>query len=273
MTANIIRGLLNDPGWRKGIDYIPGGRDVAKEVADTYYSNNRAVERFEGVKAYADFRELFEEESVDAIKIMTPDHLQGIIALQAMKKGIHVATHKPLSNKMYEIKKVIETARQTKAATYFMPWGSTRSIAQIMKWINEGVIGTLKEVHNWSNRPVWPQYLEKPTETHPIPEGFDSDLWLGPEAYRPYSPDYTHTVFRGWYDFGAGAIADMGHYSLWAVFDALDLDAPVSSEAFGSHACKIQDFSSILIKNDYSYPLASTMRFTFAAKGNRPAID
>jgi hypothetical protein len=80
-------------------------------------------------------------------------------------------------------------------------------------------------------------------------------------------------VFRGWYDFGAGAIADMGHYSLWAVFDALDLDAPICADAFGSHACKIQNFSSITIKNDFSYPLASTMRFTFSAKGNRPAID
>jgi hypothetical protein len=76
-------------------------------------------------------------------------------------------------------------------------------------------------VHNWTNRPVWPQYPELPTDKPPVPEGFDWDLWLGPEAERAYHPNYTHMVLRGWYDFGGGAMADMGHYSLWTVFEAL----------------------------------------------------
>ena len=273
MVAGTIRGILNDPGWREGIDYVPGGRDVAREVVNAYYAKNRGSDNFKGVTAYADFRELLEKESIDAVKIMTPDHLHGVFSVWAMQKGINVLMHKPLSNRMSEVKKVVETAARTKAATYFMPWNSADPIDKIMQWIDEGVIGTLQEIHNWSSRPVWPQYLEIPVDRPPIPEGFDWDLWLGPESYRDYSPEYTHTVFRGWYDFGAGSIADMGHYSLWSVFNALDLDAPVSSEAFGSHACKIVDSSSRTIVNDYSFPLASTIRFTFAAKGSRPEID
>ena len=97
--------------------------------------------------------------------------------------------------------------------------------------IKAGAIGRLREIHNWSNRPVWPQYTEIPRDRPPLPKGFDWDLWLGPALDRPYHPHYTHTVFRGWYDFGGGSMADMGIYSLWPVFTALDLGAPLSAEA------------------------------------------
>ena len=173
MVAGTIRGILNDPDWRKGIDYVPGGRDVAREVVNAYYAKNRGNENFKGVTAYADFRELLEKESIDAVKIMTPDHLHGVFSVWAMQKGINVIVHKPLSNRMSEVKKVVETAARTKAATYFMPWGSTNPIDKITGWIDEGVIGTLQEIHNWSSRPVWPQYLEIPVDRPPIPEGFD----------------------------------------------------------------------------------------------------
>jgi len=143
----------------------------------------------------------------------------------------------------------------------------------IMAWIRDGAIGTLREVHNWSNRPVWPQYATLPQETPPVPEGFDWDLWLGPALERPYHPHYTHAVFRGWYDFGGGAIADMGHYSLWAVFKALELDAPVRIEATPSHVAAIDGQVSRVIRNDWSFPVACSIRFQFAAKGDRPALD
>jgi len=274
-TINSIRKLINDPEWRKGIDYIPVGRDVAKEIVDTYYTRNRAEDKFKGVTAYADYRELFAKESdLDAIKIMTPDHLHAIIAIQAMNKGLNVITHKPLANRMAEVKKIMETTGRNKVATYFSPWSNPNEMKKIKEWIDNDAIGTLREVHNWSNRPVWPQYLEIPKDQPAVPKGFDWDLWLGPETFRPYHPNYTHTVFRGWYDFGAGAMADMGHYSLWPVFIALDLDAPVSAEAFGNHAFKIDDCVSTKIINDYSYPLSSTLHFKFAAKpGVRPEID
>ena len=145
--------------------------------------------------------------------------------------------------------------------------------ARSRRWIDDGAIGTLREIHNWSNRPVWPQYPTLPTDTPPVPEGFDWQLWLGPVARPPYHPNYTHAVFRGWYEFGGGALADMGHYSLWPVFQLFELDAPVAVESRPSHLCTLRDNVAEKIKNDYSFPAACTIRFKFAAKGDRPALD
>src|ERR1700756_1538141 len=112
-----------------------------------------------------------------------------------------------------------------------------------------------------------------PAVTTPVPEGFDWDLWLGPEATRPYAPDYTHMVFRGWYDFGGGSMADMGHYSLWTVFNALELGSPTSVEPTLSHTCGLKDGIAFTVNNDYSFPMASTVRFKYPASGKRPAVD
>jgi hypothetical protein len=158
-------------------------------------------------------------------------------------------------------------------ATHFIPWESNGSMEQVMAWIKDGAIGTLREVHNWSNRPVWPQYPTLPTDAPPVPDGFDWDLWLGPEAYRPYHPNYTHMVFRGWYDFGGGSMADMGHYSLWTVFNALELAGPTSVEPMATHNCAITNGVSGRIKNDFSFPNASIVRFRYPARGRRPAVD
>jgi hypothetical protein len=106
-----------------------------------------------------------------------------------------------------------------------------------------------------------------------VPEGFDWDLWLGPEASRAYHPNYTHMVFRGWYDFGGGSMADMGHYSLWTVFNALELGAPASVEPMLSHNCVLADGVSTTVKNDFSFPTASIVRFKYPARGPRPAVD
>jgi len=154
-----------------------------------------------------------------------------------------------------------------------MPWDSNGSMEQVMAWIDGGAIGALREIHNWTNRPVWPQYTNLPSTTPPIPEGFDWDLWLGPEADRPYSPDYTHMVFRGWYDFGGGSMADMGHYSLWTVFNALELGSPTSVEPMLSHTCAFTDGIPSRVKNDFSFPTASTVRFKYPASARRPAVD
>ena len=204
---------------------------------------------------------------------MTPDHLHGVISIAAMKKGKHVIVHKPIANRLNEARLVIDTARSTGVATHFMPWDSNGYMEQVMAWIKDGAIGTLREIHNWTNRPVWPQYDTIPTEPPAVPKGFDWDLWLGPEAERPYHPDYTHMVFRGWYDFGGGSMADMGHYSLWTVFNALELGAPTSVEPMFSHACAFNGSVPVGIKNDFSFPTASTVRFKFPARGPRPAVD
>ncbi|MGZ8554641.1 MAG: gfo/Idh/MocA family oxidoreductase, partial [Chitinophagaceae bacterium] len=123
------------------------------------------------------------------------------------------------------------------------------------------------------NRPVWPQYPELPADKPPVPQGLDWDLWLGPEADRPYHPNYTHMVFRGWYDFGGGSMADMGHYSLWSVFNALQLTSPTIIEPHRSHVCGFRDIVPYRIPNDFSFPMASSVRFKYPANGNRGPVD
>jgi hypothetical protein len=272
---NGIRKTLGIPGWRAGSDdVIPGGRDVAREYVETYYAIKRSADKFKGCSSYADFRELLDKEKdLNAVKIMTPDHLHGVISIAAMKKGKHVIMHKPIANRLKEAKLVIDTARQTGVATHFLPWDSNGSMDPILAWIKDGAIGVLREVHNWSNRPVWPQYPTLPEDKPPIPQGFDWDLWLGPEAERPYHPNYTHMVFRGWYDFGGGSMADMGHYSLWTVFNALELGAPVSIEPMLTHHCIFDGNVSKQVKNDFSFPDASTVRFKFPARGQWPPVQ
>lgn len=269
-----IANALGKPDWGRGAPGIPGGREVAKEIIETVYAKERPAEKFKGCATYSDFRELLAKENdVNAVKIMTPDHLHATIAIAAMKKGKHVLMHKPLANRLQEARLVVETARKTKVATHFLPASDGSRIRAIKAWIDDGAIGKLHEVHNWSNRPMWPQYSTMPTDTPAIPEGFDWSLWLGPSLDRPYHPNYTHCVFRGWYEFGGGALVDMGHYSLWPVFREFNLDAPIVAESRPAHACTLNGKVAVTLKNDYSFPAACTIRFRFAANGNRPPLD
>ena len=145
---------------------------------------------------------------------------------------------------------------------------------RLMAWIEAGTIGELKEIHNWSFRPVWPQYSQIPADKPKLPDGFNWVLWLGPEAERPYHPNYTNMVFRGWYDFGGGSMADMGHYSLWTVFEAIQLEKPKIIEPNLNHVCEIwNNLSAYKIENDFSFPYASSVRFKYPAKGKRGEVD
>ncbi len=271
---NTIRRMLGNPDWQAGQTGCPGGRDIGKEVIDAYYAKQRGTDKFRAVNAYADFRELLDKETdIDAVKIMTPDHVHATASIAAMKKGKGVLVHKPLANRMHEARLVIETARRTKVPTHFLPYGAGEGNRRITARIKEGVIGTLREVHNWSNRPVWPQYTEIPQDRPPVPPGLDWELWLGPSLDRPYSPHYTHAVFRGWYEFGGGSMADMGIYSLWPVFTELNLGAPLSADAWATHTNTIEEQVSKRVKNDFAYPAACTIHFKFGPRGNMPALD
>jgi Oxidoreductase family, NAD-binding Rossmann fold/Oxidoreductase family, C-terminal alpha/beta domain len=273
--TNEIRNTIKKPDWTPGGDNaVAGGRDNGKSIVDTFYANVHPELKLKGCTAYADARELFEKEKdLNAVKIMTPDHLHGILAMAALKRGKHILLHKPLANRLIEGKKVVDMARNSKSITHLIPWDSNGSMDQVMKWINAGAIGNLTEVHNWTNRPVWPQYPTLPTDTPPVPGGLDWNLWLGPEADRPYSPNYTNMVFRGWYDFGGGSMADMGHYSLWTVFNALQLANPTIIEPNLSHECGMNDVVPFQIKNNFSFPMASSVRFKYPANGSRRPVD
>ncbi len=269
-----IRKAIRKPDWQPGGDNtIPGGRENGKSIVDNFYANVHPELGYKGCTMYADYRELLEKEkNLDAVKIMTPDHLHGLFSMAAIKKGKHVIVHKPLSNRLVEGKKLIQMARNSKVITHLIPWDHNGSMTDVMAWIHAGAIGNLVEVHNWTNRPVWPQYAQLP-EPSAVPASLNWDLWLGPEADRPYSPHYTNMVFRGWYDFGGGSMADMGHYSLWSVFNALQLTSPTIIEPNLSHVCAFHDPVPYEIKNDYSFPMASSVRFKYPANGSRPAVD
>jgi len=269
---NSIRKTLEEPTWGEGVNGIRGGREVGREVVEKYYAKNRSSESYNGCSSYADFRELLEKEKdLDAVKVMTPDHLHATISIAAMKKGKHVVMHKPLANRVYEGRLVVETARKTGVATHLSAW--RRPTDTVRDMILGGAIGTLREIHNWTDRPFWAQYLSIPTERPRVPRSFDWDLWLGPAVDRPYHPNYTNAVFRGWYDFGGGSIADMGNYSLWPIFMAFDLGVPNSIEALPSSSCEIIDQVSGIQPNDFAFPHACTIRFKFPARSGKPPID
>jgi hypothetical protein len=270
---NSIRSLLEKPDWGEGVKGVRCGREVGREIVETYYAQKRSAEAYKGCASYADFRELLEKEKdLDAVKVMTPDHLHATIAIAAMKKGKHVAMHKPIANRVYEARLVVETARKTGVATHLLAYRSGPGNG-VKEMIQNGAIGTLREVHDWTDRPFWPQYQSLPSDTPPVPATFDWNLWLGPALDRPYHPNYTHTVFRGWYDFGGGSIADMGNYSLLPVFLTLDLPVPISVEALTSSSVEINDQISAVKMNDFAFPNASQIRFRFAAQGDRPPIS
>jgi hypothetical protein len=201
---------------------------------------------------------------------MTPDHLHATIAIAAMKKHKHVLVHKPLANRVAEVRMVVDTVRKTGVATHLLAWRAP--LTAVRQMILDGAIGTIKEIHDWTDRPYWPQQFAIPTDRPPIPADFDWTLWLGPEQDRPYHPNYTHAVFRGWYDFGAGSIADMGNYSMWPIFMALDLPVPNSIEVQTSFSCGINDQVSTIRMNDFAFPYANRVCFKFAAHGQWPAI-
>jgi hypothetical protein len=271
---NTIRRLIENPTWREGVNHVPGGRDVGKEIVETYYAKQRGRDKFKGCATYVDFRDLLEQErDVTAVKVMTPDHTHATIAIAALKKGKNVIVHKPLANRLLEARAVIETARARKVATHFLPASEGASSKPALEMIQNGAIGTLREIHNWSSRPMWPQFPTLPADRPPVPQDFDWTLWLGPSLDRPYHPNYTHTNFRGWYEFGGGSIADMGHYSLWPIFQRLELDSPISVESTPSHVCTVSDQVCSRIRNDFSFPAACTIRMRFAPNGDRPALD
>lgn len=272
---NDIRKTLGDNSWGEGIEGIPGGREVGKEFVEKYYAKSKDSGKYKGCPAYEDFRELLEKETdIDALKIMTPDHLHATISIAGMKKGKHVVIHKPIANRMYESRLTIDTARNTGVSTHLLAWSKRPGNDLVKKWIADGAIGTLKEIHNWSYRPVWPQWTSVPNEKPPIPKDFNWDLWLGPETDRPYHPNYTHCVFRGWYDFGGGSIADMGHYSLWPMFLTLGVNTPpLSAESYATTTRTVVDHVSRNVVNDVAFPYSCIVRFKFPKQETLPAFD
>ncbi|MEB2781865.1 Gfo/Idh/MocA family oxidoreductase [Algoriphagus sp. C2-6-M1] len=270
-----IRNTLGDDTWWSNTNGIAGGRDVGQAYVEKYYSKNNPSGTYKDCASYEDFQELFaKEKGIDAVKIMTPDHTHASIAIAAMNQGIHVVTHKPISNRLLEGRKVIEKAKSSGVITHLLAWSDRPEYRQIKAWLDAGLIGELKEIHNWSYRPVWQQWTKRPTGIETIPEGFNWNLWLGPVPDMDYHKNYTHNVFRGWYDFGGGSVADMGHYSLFPLFETLGITkSPLNAKAYGTTTREEINGVYQWVDNDVAFPASCMIKWQFPQQASLPAFD
>jgi predicted dehydrogenase len=236
------------------------GYEPARQIVDAYYAAKTPSGQYKGCKAFQDFRQMLDKQAdIDAVVIGTPDHLHATVSIAAMKKGKHVFCQKPMAHNIYEARKMAEVAKQTGVATQVaVGVAASEDTRRLCEWVSSGVAGPIRRVINWSNRPVWPQGIDRPAESMPVPEGMDWDLWLGPAAQRPFHRIYQPFVWRGWHDFGCGALGDMGCYSFDTIFRALKLGEPDSIEGSSSELC------------EESYPKASLVNFNFPVEGGRP---
>jgi len=254
----------------------PGGRGatnlqgVAGEniVAICDVDERRAVEAFKKyprAKRYRDFRRMLSEldKQIDAVVVSTPDHTHAAASVMAMKMGKHCYCEKPLTWCVYEARVVRQTAAQHKVATQMGNQGTASAgLRSGVKVLQAGIIGKVREIHVWSDRPWdgWAQGEQRPQETPPVPAGLDWDLWLGPAPKRSYHPTYLPGRWRMWQEFGTGALGDMGCHTMNLPIMAMKLDNPSSIEA-----------ESFPMNGD-TYPKWSIVRWEFPARGELPPV-
>ncbi len=240
--------------------YVAGRLPTIKLINDTYQKQNRTD--YKGCVGYVDFREMLEKEKeIDAVLVATPDHVHAVVTIAAMKLGKHVYCEKPLCHSIEEVRKVTQAARETKVATQMGNHGhSGEGIRLTCEWIWDGAIGNVREVHSWALVQPWTTLTAPPTDTPPVPEGLNWDLWLGPAAYRPYNPAYAPVTWRCWFDFGTGYLGDFACHHLDPAFWALKLGYPSSIEATSYNRGK------------GTFPHASIVYYHFPARGDMPPV-
>lgn len=222
-------------------------------------------------KKYKDYRIMLEEmgDKIDAVIIATPDHTHAMISMEAMKRGKHVYTQKPLTHTVYEARTLAKAARKYKVATQMGNQGQAGDgPRRLREMIWDGVIGGVREVHVWTDRPnrgllgqYWPQGVDRPKDRPPVPEHLDWNLFVGPAPMRPYHASYHPFKWRGWWDFGTGALGDIGCHAMDPIFRALKLQHPTSVEGVSTRV------------NRETYPLGSRVRYEFPARGDMPAVS
>ncbi len=225
----------------------------------------RMFTKYESVPKYKDFRRMFDKESrnIDAVIVSTPDFMHATAALWAMERGKAVYCQKPLTRTIWEARALAKAAAKYGVPTQMGNQGySNDGSRQCAEMIWAGEIGDVKEVHAWTNRPIWPQGLTELPPEEKVPDTLDWDTWLGISSERPYSSAYAPFKWRGWFDFGCGALGDMACHILGAPNMALMLGAPTSVE------CIMQEG-----KSQYTYPKKSIIRFDFPARGSMPPVQ
>ncbi len=241
------------------------GRKPAQQIVESHYAEQKRSGTYKGCSAYIDYHKMLEKEKgIDAVVVATTDNVHAVASMAAIKMGKHVYCEKPMTHDVFEARKLAEAAREAKVATQMGNQGhSGEGIRLICEWIWDGAIGPVREVHVWTNRPGDTWALggrERPKETPPVPPTLNWDLWLGPASYRPYNPAYLPFVWRGWWDFGTGALGDMGCHNMDPAFWALKLGHPISVEASSTKV------------NSETAPLASMIHYEFPAREGMPPV-
>lgn len=232
--------------------------DVDEKAAE------RAFIKWPRARRYKDLRVMLEREgsSIDAVTISTPDHTHAAAAMLALQAGKHVYCQKPLARTVGEVRALkAEAARRPRQATQMGNQGHAMDHTRVIReWVDAGLIGTVQRVEFWTNRPIWPQGINRPTEMHNVPPTLDWNLWLGPAAERPFHPAYAPFNWRGWWDFGTGAMGDMACHIMDASFWALGLRYPTRV---------IPESTSVFPE---TAPRSSRITYEFPARNGRPAV-
>lgn len=224
----------------------------------------RMYKKYPNVPKFKDYRKMLDAQgnNIDAVTVSTPDHTHAPAALAAMERGKHVYCQKPLTHSVWEARRMAEVAAKMGVATQMGNQGySTEGARECCEIVWSGDIGDVTEVHAWTNRPVWPQGPDVATPEAPVPPTLDWDVWIGTAAMRAYSPAYAPFKWRGFFDFGCGALGDMACHILGTPNMALRLTAPTSVE------CLSQEGTS-----ERTFPLKSVIRYDFPARGSMPAV-
>ena len=222
-----------------------------------------AFEKYPRAARYRDFREMLDKEkSLDAVVVSTPDHTHAAAAIAAMRRGLHVYCEKPLAHSIFEVRRMREEAKKAGVVTQMGTQGhAMEGTRRAVEVVRAGAIGEVKELHVWTDRPNgwWPQGEDRPIETPPVPDTLAWDLWLGPAPLRPYHPVYVPFKWRGRWDFGTGAIGDMGVHNLDTAFWCSNSDLPTSAEVVDSDR-----------KTDDCPPLWSIIEMQYPARAKSP---
>jgi predicted dehydrogenase len=243
-----------------------GGENV---VALCDVDEDRAAEAFAKypkARRFRDYRKLFDalHRQIDAVVVSTPDHMHAPVSLRAMELGKHVYCEKPLTWAIDEARQMARLARDKALATQMGTQGMALAASRRgIEVIRSGVLGTVTELHVWTDRALkwWPQGIDRPADRPAVAEGLDWDLWLGVAPARPYHPAYCPFVWRGWKDFGTGAVGDMGIHNAAMPLAALRLGVPVSAEVVRTSGLKAETF-----------PAWSVLKVEFAARGTQGAV-
>jgi predicted dehydrogenase len=223
----------------------------------------QSIREYPDAKRYKDFRVMLEREgaNIDAVTVSTPDHTHAVAAMMALRMGKPVFCQKPLARLMGEVRALKEAARVAGVPTQMGNQGHAgEGTRKLREWVDAGAVGRVREIHYWTNRPIWPQAMERPLQMYHVPAHLDWDLWLGPLPERPYHPAYAPFRWRGWWDFGTGALGDIACHAMDAAFWILDLGYPE----------RVTPESSPLF--DESAPASSRVVYEFPARGPRPAL-